>query len=48
MSTGFDAKKYDFDTEDKEHPDQPKKFENEEVEVLLKTRVRRKKNLQNH
>ena len=28
-------KKSDFNTEDKERPDQPKKFEDEEIEALL-------------
>ena len=36
VNTNFGAiKKGDFDTEDKERPDQPKKFEDEEVEALL-------------
>ena len=40
-------KEDNFDTEDKECPDQPKKVEDEEIEALLiKTWVKRKKNLQ--
>ena len=36
VSIDFDViKKGDFDTKDKEHPGQPKKFENEKVKALF-------------
>jgi len=41
--------KSDFNMEDKERSSQPKKFEDEKWKLYsIKTRVKRKKNLQNH
>ena len=38
----------DFDTEDKERSDRPKKFEDEELEHSIKMHVKLKKNLEKH